>query len=220
MRTRLLSLVTAALLALLVLSAGACKSGPPGATIFDGGGDWKAGGTRAHPALLDGVDIVWWVRGTGPSREKVGVLRDADGVEVRPDDLQELVAYCHPITSPETARQFGHLARLLRVRGLPVDGDPIDPDPSLRGRGGNGRYSRADADSWGIAFEPRVIASSGGWLMERVILVPPWTHPDLKYTSPWRLVWVRGVVYPDGAVTVQKKRTLTNGQDAQRFVRF
>jgi hypothetical protein len=216
MRSTLLALLLVPVLLLLA----ACQSGPPGTAMFDGGGDYKEVGVQAHPALLRGVDIVWWARGMGPSREKVGVLRGEDGKEVRPGGLQELATYCEPIDSPRAARNFGHLARLLHTPGLPVDGDPIDPDPSISGKGGNGKYSRADAAAWGIEFEPASIASGGGWEMQRVILVAPWTHPDLKYQSPWRLVWVRGIVYPDGAVTVLDERTLTNGDDAQRFVRF
>lgn len=211
--------VLAVALALAALPLAACGSGPPGTSVFDGGGEWKSVGTESHPALRAGVEVQWWARGTGPSREKIGVLRTADG-EVRPESLPELARYCHPIDSPAAARTFGHLARLLHTPGLPVDGDPIDPDPALRGMGGNGRYSRADAEAWGIEFDPPAIPAGGGWEMQRVILVAPKTHPDLKFTSPWRLVWVRGIVYPDGAVTVQDERTLTNGPDAQRFVRF
>lgn len=208
------------LIATVLPALAGCKSGPPGTTIFDAGGDWTEESVNAHPALRPGVEIVWWTRGMGPSREKVGVLRTKDEGDVRPGDLKELVQYCEPIDSPQAARTFGHLARLLHTPGLPVEGDPIDPDPSLRGRGGNGRFSRSDAEAWGIEFDPPAIPSGGGWEMQRVILVPPWTHPDLRYTSPWRLVWVRGIVYPDGAITVLDERTLTNGDDAQRFLRF
>jgi hypothetical protein len=214
---RALLLLLLAPLFALVLAA--CASGPPGTTIFDGGEDWEEAGINSHPALKDGIDIAWWARGMGPSREKIGVLRTKQG-DVRPDDLKELASYCHPIDTPERARNFGHLARLLRTPGLPVDGDPIDPDPSLEGMGANGKYSRADARAWGIDFEPQPKPTSGGWEMQRVILVAPWTHPDLGYKSPWRLVWIRGIIYPDGAITVLEERTLTNGQDAHRFVRF
>lgn len=215
MRTTFLTLLTLSLLFLL----GACQSGPPGTSMFDGGGDYEEVGVQAHPALRDGVEIVWWARGMGAARDKIGVLRE-NGESTRPENLKELATFCNPIDSASAARSVGHLAHLLHTPGLPVDGDPVDPDPSISGKGGNGKYSRSDAAAWGIEFEPSAIPSGGGWEMQRVILVPPWTHPDLKYKSPWRLVWVRGIVYPDGAVTVLDERTLTNGDDAQRFVRF
>ena len=215
MRSTLLALLVFPILLLL----GACQSGPPGTSMFDGGGDWKESSVQAHPALRHGVEIVWWARGMGPKREKLGVLRE-NGVEVRPGGLQELATFCEPIDSARAARTFGHLARLLHTPGLPVDGDPIDPDASIVGGGSNGKYSRADAAAWGIEFDPDAKPSGGGWEMQRVILVAPWTHPDLKFESPWRLVWIRGVVYPDGALSVLDERTLTNGDDAQRFVRF
>ena len=214
----------------LVLAAalvGACQSGPPGRTMsemFDGKGDWRVGKTEGHPALLETYEIQWWTRGTGPSREKIGTVREkgaAAGVEgARPENLQELVKFCLPLDGVESAKRFGHLARLLETPGLPIAGTPIDPDPSLRGMGGNGFYSRADAEAWGIDFDPPGIPTGGGWEMQRVLLIEPWTHPDLKYQSPYRLVWARGIVYPDGHVSLLEKRTLTNGDDAQRFVRF
>jgi len=188
---------------------------------FDGQGDWTVGKTESHPALKPGYEIQWWTRGTGPAREKIGtVLPPGGGEGARPVDLQELVPFCTPIDSSLSAQRFGHLARLLHTTDLPIDGTPIDPDAGIDGMGGNGRYSRADARSWGIEFDPPGFSTGGGWEMQRVLLIAPWTHPDLKYKSPYKVVWARGIVYPDGAVTLLEKKTLTNGDDAQRFLKF
>ncbi len=201
-----------------------CQSGPPGRSMaerFDGGGDWTRGKTERHPALLPQYQIQWWTRGTGPARQKVGSIAPKEGGDgVRASDLQELVPFCHPLESPPSARRFGHLARLLHTPGLPIDGTPVDPDPTIVGMGGNGRYSLTDAEAWGIEFDPPGIPTGGGFEMQRVLLVAPWTHPDLKYKSPYKLIWARGIVYPDGSVTLLEKKTLTNGDDAQRFIKF
>jgi len=217
------SLLLVAALAALSFAPG-CQSGPPGRSMgemFDGLGDWTRGKAESHSALLPGYEIRWWTRGTGPGREKIGTIEPTEGGEgVRPADLQELVPFCLPIESSPAAHDFGHLARLLHTTGLPIDGTPIDPDPSISGMGGNGLYSRSDASAWGIEFDPPGFATGGGWEMQRVLLIAPWTHPDLRYKSPYKVVWARGIVYPDGAVTLLEKKTLTNGDDAQRFLKF
>ncbi len=53
-----------------------------------------------------------------------------------------------------------------------------------------------------------------------MVLVPPRPDPVLDSTSPWRLVRVTEVVYPDGAIRTLDQKTLTNGNDAARFARF
>jgi len=53
------------------------------------------------------------------------------------------------------------------------------------------------------------------------VLIPPIENPQFaNAATPWRLVLVREVVFPDGSIRQIDEKTLTNGQDAARFARF
>ncbi len=207
-------------LALALSTLAGCASGPPGRGIgglFDGGG-WVRGAESSHAALRDGVALTWWSRGTGPARESVATLATPRG-DVRPETAAELAEWCRPIDSADAAFAHLELASLLAVPGTGLPGLVLRADDA-NGSGGNGVYGPRDAEAWQIPFASDVRAAGGGWTLDAVALVPPWTHPSFRSTSPWRVVLVRAAVYPDGSITAREQRTLTNGEDARRFARW
>ena len=55
--------------------------------------------------------------------------------------------------------------------------------------------------------------------MSRVVLQPHAQHPLLPtVVTPWRLLYVREIVFKDGTIRFVDEQTLTNGEDAARFV--
>jgi hypothetical protein len=139
--------------------------------------------------------------------------------DVAPSDVMELAKYCRSIETAGAARRFAELAMLLQVRGAPI-GDPILPDPSLTGPGSGGRYGPRDAEAWNVPFSPVGTPHGGGWKTQMIVCVAPQEHSDLLYMTPWRVVQLNVVVYPDGVLSVLDDRTLTNGDDAARYARF
>ncbi len=188
-----------------ILLLGACASG------------WKVVGTRDQPALKDGAQIVTVERGRGTSRERRMQIRDGrDDVSV--GSVDELLTYMRPIDTPQVAIAYSELVRELGVPGSGARGMAVLPDPTLTGSGGNGRYSRIDAEAWGVPFEPTARLYGGGFEVSRVVLLPPVQHPMLAgVATAWRLVLIREVVFADGVIRALEDKTLTNGQDAARF---
>ncbi len=202
------------LLLLLVLLATACAGGPPGRWLPS---SWKFQGAEEHPALREGVAIVTWTKGLLRERETVRALRTTDG-DVSIDAIDELVPHCRPLDDPSVALAYADLVRRLGVTG--TAGIVVRPDADLKGTGGSGRYARADAAAWGIEFAPTPRPFGGGFEVTILVLVPPVPHQELPVATPWRLVELREVVYPDGTLDARASRTLTNGDDAERFARF
>lgn len=207
-------------LAVLLLVLASCAGSPPGrelGALF--GEDWRLDGIEAHPALAPGVGLSVWSRGAGRGRERVSCLH-VDGEDVRVDDLPRLAAHGVPVDGPDAAVRFANLARRIGTPDLPGRGEPVEPDPSLGSTGGNGRYGRSDAAWWRVPFLPQARAHSGGWAVDHVVLVPPVPHPHLKSATPWRLVLRTEIVFPDGTMRFLEERTLSNGEDAERFARY
>jgi hypothetical protein len=198
MQTRLLP---TALLFLL----GACAS------------DWKVVGTREETGLKDGALLVTLERGRGTSRERRLRIRDG-GEDVAVGSVDELLTHMRPIETPEVAIAYSDLVRQLGIPGSGARGNAVVPDPTLTGSGGNGRYSRKDAEGWGVSFEPTARLYGGGFEVSRIVLLRPVQHPMLPgVATAWRLVQIREVVFADGVIRPLEDKTLTNGQDAARF---
>lgn len=208
---RLLALaVTAVLLA-------ACQSGPPGrglGALFDD--EWDKGETAPHAALQSDVVLATWTRGLGAGREVRRALETPEG-QVIPESLRQLAEYVLPPTSGWAALRYAELTQLLRVPGIPLPGDPVMPgeDP-----GGSGTYGPSDTEIWEIPYDPDPRPYGGGFEVQMVLLVPPIKHDMLEFSSPWRLVRVREIVYPDGGIRPTNDKTLTNGDGAAKFARF
>ncbi len=212
------SLLLLALLA-AVLPLAACSSdGPPGrglGGLFDDG--WTKSGTAPHPALRSDVVIATWARGSGLNREIRRALATPDG-EVAPASIGQLSDHVVPPTSSARAAQkYAELAQLLGISGTPVPGDPVLPgdDP-----GGSGTYGPSDAHAWKIPFDPEPLPYGGGYEVQLVVLIPPIRHAVLSHSSPWRLVRLVEVVYPDGGIQGMDQKTLSNGDAAARYARF
>jgi hypothetical protein len=193
------------LLPLLLLLAGACASG------------WRLSAAHDHAALRDGVELVTLERGRGSSRQRRTEIRE-HGDDISVTSVDELMAYVRPLDTPEAAIAYSDLVRELGIADSGARGMAVRPDPALTGPGGNARYSRTDAEGWGIAFEPTARLYAGGFEVSRVVLLAPVPHPVLvKVATPWRLVLLRELVLADGFIRSVDEKTLTNGQDAVRF---
>jgi len=213
----MLRVPAAAVLAVLSVLLAACASGPPGrglGGVFDGG--WEKGAVVPHAALRSDVALSTWTRGLGPAREVRRALDTPEG-EIAPRSLRELAAYVVPPTSPRAAQRYAELAQLLGVEGVAIPGEPVvaGDDP-----GGNGTYGPADAAGWEIPYDPEPQPFGAGFEVQTVVLVPPQQHEMLAFSTPWRLVLVTQVVYPDGGLRASDRRTLTNGDSAERYARF
>lgn len=179
--------------------------------------DWKLVSEREQPALKEGAKLVTLERGRGTKRERRTEIRDGAD-DVAPGSVDSLMQYMRPIDTPEVAIGYSELVRELGISSSGARGMVVRPDPTLTGPGGNGRYSRLDAEGWGIPFEPTARLFGGGYEVSRVVLLLPVPHPMLvKVATTWRLVLIREVVFQDGVIRPIDQTTLTNGQDAARF---
>jgi hypothetical protein len=179
--------------------------------------DWKVVGTREQPGLKDGAQLVTVERGRGSKLQRRLEIRDA-GEDVSIGSVDELLTYMRPIDTPEVAIAYSELVRVLGIPGSGARGMAVLPDPTLTGSGGNGRYSRLDAEAWDVPFEPTARLYGGGFEVSRVVLLRPVQHPMLAgVATAWRLVLIREVVFADGVIRPLEDKTLTNGQDAARF---
>lgn len=194
------------LLALLLpLLAAACSST-----------DWKLVGAASHPALREGAELIRFERGRGGERETRVDIRTPDGTDAAAT-VEETMRHVRPIDTREAAIAYADLVRELGLTDAGARGLSVRPDPALTGPGGSGRYSRSDAAAWGIDFEPASRLNAGGFEISHVVLLPPVPHAVLPSATPWRLVLLREIVFPDGTLRALDERTLTNGHDARRF---
>ncbi len=220
MRTRLL---TGLLAALLTLPLAGCQSGDAvrnqSALAEMESRGWTLHGTEAHAALPPGTEIVTWVRGRGPDRERASTLR-VQGEDTAIGDVHELATHTLALVDGNAAPAFARLAHRLGTPGVPAAGQVIEPDASLTTSGGSGRFGTADAEFWGIDFDVAPRPYAGGFVVDVLLLTPPVRNDELNYISPWRLVRVREVVYPDGTLQALDTKTVTNGDDAARFARY
>jgi hypothetical protein len=178
---------------------------------------WNLERTEPHPALRPGAALAVSTRGRGAEHERRVEIEEG-GVTYAPGSVEALMERVRPIDSGESAIAYGDLVRRLRIPDAGVAGDPITPDSAIAGPGGSGHYSAADAEAWGIPFEPTAEPWGGGWAVRRVVLYAPVQHPlHVRVATPWRLVQVREVVYRDGTIRALEERTLSDGQDAARF---
>jgi len=193
-----------ALLPLAVLLAG-CASG------------WTLVSAEDHPALVSGARLATFERGRGAEHERRTDVR-VDGDDVSPRTVESVMKYARPIDSADAAVAYSALVRELGVTDSGARGLLVRPDATIEGPGSGGRYSKADAAVWRIPFEPAARPSSGGFEVSRVVLAPPAQHPFLnRVVTPWRLVYVREIVFKDGTIRYVDEQTVTDGQDAARF---
>lgn len=195
----------------LPLLIGGCESLPSWA-----GGGWKRGTPEPHAALSDGAQLVRWTRGRGKGRESRYELF-VNGLDVDVGGIDDLVPHCRDLLDPEIAIAYSDLVRRVGPSDVAAVGDVILPDEATDGAGGSGTYTRQDASLWGMDFGPQARKYAGGIEVTIVVLYSPRKHPDLKYYSPYRLVELNETVFPDGTVNRGEMKTLTNGEDAQRF---
>ncbi len=179
---------------------------------------WKFISAEDNPALRPGAQIVTFERGRGERHERrVDVRVDGDDVSVTTVD--DVMPYVRPIETPEAAIAYSALVRELGVTDAGAHGRLVRPDATLSGYGSGGRYSAADAAVWRIPLEPTAHPNAGGFEVSRVVLQPPGQHPLLPtVVTPWRLLYVREIVFKDGTIRFVDEHTLTNGEDAARFV--
>jgi hypothetical protein len=200
--------MTRAFLVPALLLAASCASG------------WRFVGAEDHAALVPGAQIATFERGRGAEHERRVEIR-AGGEDLAATSVEKVMPYVKRPDTPEAAVAFSDLVRRLAVANSGAHGLALTPDPSLEGPGGSGRYSRSDATAWGIDFEPTSRANAGGFEVSRVVLLSPVALPALpRFGSPWRLVLVHEVVFPDGTIRFLDEKTLTNGQDAARFAAY
>jgi hypothetical protein len=195
-------------LTIVVLLAASCASA------------WKQTGARAHPALIDGAELVTNERGRGKDRERE-VYVASGGESVRAGAVEDVLPYLRPLDTADAAIAYSDLAREVPLADAGAVGAALQFDPSLAGPGGNGKFSRTDAAFWGVATSPTARPYGGGFEVSRVILYAPVPDKDIpRYARPWRVVLLREVVFPDGHIRKVDEKTLTNGQDAARFATF
>jgi hypothetical protein len=188
--------------------------------LLSGCASWNFVGTEPHPALRQDVTLATFERGRGTDHETRVDVRAAGG-DVTASSVERVMPYCRRLDTADAAVAYSDLVRRLRVPDSGARGMAVEPDASLKGTGGSGRYSRDDAAAWGIPFEPAGAAYAGGFAVSRVVLLPPMPHPVLiNAPSPWRLVLVREIVFPDGTIRQVDEKTLSNGTDAARFSKF
>src|SRR5262245_13454249 len=195
-------------LTLLALLAASCASG------------WKQTSNHTHAALIDGAELVTNERGRGKDRERrVEVV--ANGVAVESGEVEDVLPFVRPLDTADAAIAYSELARELPLVDAGATGAALQFDASMTGPGGNGRYSRTDADFWGVSPTPTARLYGGGFEVTRVVLYAPVPDPNIpRYARPWRVVLLREVVFPDGHIKKVDEKTLTNGQDAARFATF
>jgi hypothetical protein len=189
---------------LLSLALGGCAS------------SWTFVEAREHPALVPDAKLAFFERGRGAQHERSVRLR-AGGEDVSATSIDAAMRFARPIDSEAAAIAWSSLVRELGVADAGASGTVVRPDATLADFGANGRYSRGDADAWGVPFEPTARPYAGGFEVSLVVLRPPVKHPVLPGSTPWRLVRVRELVSRDGTIRLLEEKTLTNGQDAARF---
>jgi hypothetical protein len=178
---------------------------------------WKLVGAEDNPALRPGAQVATFERGRGGSHERRVDVR-VDGADVSVTSVDDLMQYARPIDSAAAAVAYSALVRELGVTDAGAHGLLVRPDPTLEGYGSGGRYSGADAAVWRIPFEPTARPNAGGFEVSRVVLVPPGQHPTIPTkVTPWRLLYVREIVFRDGTIRFVDENTITNGADAARF---
>ena len=181
---------------------------------------WKFVGATDHPALIDGAQLATFEKGRGADRaHKVDIRVKGDDVSAH--SIDSVMPYVRPIDSPEAAAAYADLVRELVVPDAGTRGLAVRPDPSLTGPGGAGRYSRFDAETWGIDFVPTGRVWPGGYEVAHVVLFPPVQHPALPHVfTAWKLVLLTEVVSTDGTIKAHDAKTLLDGQDAARYAGF
>jgi hypothetical protein len=188
--------------------------------LLAGCASWNFVGTESHPALKPGTQLATFERGRGADHETKVEVRSG-GSDVAASSVDRVMPYCVALTTPDAAIAYSDVVRRLSVADSGARGMAVEPDATLPGTGGSGRYSRDDAAAWGIAFEPQAQPYAGGFAVGRVVLFPPMPHPVLiNAPSPWRLVYVREIVFPDGTIRQLDEKTLTNGSDAARYAKY
>ncbi len=203
---------TATLLILLALTTLAMS----GCNTF-GGAPWHTVGQREHAALRPGVELIDYTRGRGQEREKIVRVREAPDDEIEVEELEELISFCRPLDTPEVAAAYLQLVREFSLEDASASGHVVHYDESLTGSGASGFYSLSDAEAWDVDTVPLSRPFAGGIEITQVVLLPPVEHPILSHSSPWRLVEIVEVVYPDGTISVESQRILTNGDAARRY---
>jgi hypothetical protein len=179
--------------------------------------DWKFVASTRHPALRDGAEIATFERGRGDEYQRRDEIRSG-GADHEATSVEELIDYVRPIDCGEAAIAYGDLVRRVGAADSGARGLLVVPDASIAGSGGSGRYSRADAAGWGVPFERAARPNAGGYQVDRVVLHPPVAHAVLPGVfTPWRLVLLSEIVFPDGTLRYIGETTLTNGSDASRF---
>ena len=179
---------------------------------------WKFVAAEDNPALRPGAKIATFERGRGAARERRVDVR-IDGEDLSVTSVDEVMEYVRPIETPDAAIAYSALVRELGVTDAGARGQLVRPDATLSGPGSGGRYSGADAAVWRIPFEPTARPNAGGFEVSRVVLQAPAQHPLIPtVTTPWRLLYIREIVFKDGTIRYVDEHTLTNGEDAARFV--
>ena len=183
-------------------------------------GTWRQTGARAHPALIDGAELVTNERGRGKDRERE-VYVASGGTSVLIGAVDDVLPYVRPLDTAEAAIAYSDLAREVPLFDAGASGAALQFDASLAGPGGNGKFSRTDAAFWGVSTTPTARPYGGGFEVTRVVLYSPVPDKDIpRYARPWRVALLREVVFPDGHIRKVDEKTLTNGQDAARFATF
>jgi hypothetical protein len=182
--------------------------------------EWRFVGAADHPALVPGAQLATFEKGRGADREHRVDIR-VDGSDVSAHTIDSAMPYVRPIVSADAAIAYATLVRELGISDAGGRGLEVRPDPTLSGPGGAGRYSRSDADGWGIPFLPTARPYAEGYEVSHVVLVPPVPHPTIPHVaSPWRLLLLREVVSRDGTLRPLDARTLSDGQDAARYAAY